>query len=173
MQRGRKSLEARSVANVVAMNAASPFTRRPKAPKELSKEQKVEWDAIVDRMPEDWFTPETWPVLTNLCRHIVYARDFAHELEDLRESFKDICLRLRQEHSELEPKEVRALARMQLDQRGELAKMHGEQTRMIATLSTKLRLTPQARYQPVTAGRKMFDRNQLPERMPWEDDNDD
>ena len=74
MQRGRKSLEARSVANVVAMNAASPFMKRPTAPKELSKEQKVEWDAIVDQMPEDWLTPETWPVLTNLCRHIIYAR---------------------------------------------------------------------------------------------------
>ena len=53
-------------------------------------------------------------------------------------------------------KEVRALARMQLDRRGELAKMHGEQTRMIATLSAKLRLTPQARYQPATAGRKLL-----------------
>jgi hypothetical protein len=170
MQRGRKSLEARAIENVVAMSCASSPMKRPKAPKELSSDQKVEWNAIVDRMPEDWLTPETCPILTNLCRHIVYARDFAHELEDLNESFKKICFRLRQEHSELEPKEVRALARMQLDRRGELAKMHGEQTRMIATLSTKLRLTPQSRMQAVTAGRKMFDRNQQPQKMPWEDD---
>ena len=37
-------------------------------------------------------------MLANLCRHIVYAREFAGELEDLMATFKDMCLRLHKEH---------------------------------------------------------------------------
>ena len=169
MQRGRKSLAARSISNVLALSSPTCLLDRPKAPPELTKEQKAEWDRIVGRMPSDWFGPEMWPMLANLCRHIVYAREFAGELDDLTATFKDMCLRLHKEHPELAPKEIRCLARIQLDQRGELVKMHSDQTRMIAMLSTKLRLTPQSRFQAVTAGRKMHDRNQEPAKMPWED----
>jgi hypothetical protein len=64
-QRGRKGAAALSVV-AGTINAVE----RPEPPAELTAEQAWEWQAIVDRMPADWFTVETWPVLMLLCRHI-------------------------------------------------------------------------------------------------------
>ena len=46
-------------------------SERPPPLPELSEAEAVEWRRIVDRMPADWFTAETWPVLGALCRHTV------------------------------------------------------------------------------------------------------
>ena len=57
MQRGRKSLAARSISNVLALSSPTCLLDRPKAPPELTKEQKAEWDRIVGRMP----SYSVWP----------------------------------------------------------------------------------------------------------------
>jgi hypothetical protein len=55
-QRGRKSAE-------------SVLLQRPDPPAELSIEQAEVWRAYVDQMPADWFRPEMWPMVCQLCRH--------------------------------------------------------------------------------------------------------
>jgi hypothetical protein len=62
-QRGRKSAEALSVVMGIP-------GQRPAPPDNLDEDEAAEWRAIVERMPADWFTRETWPVLAELCRHI-------------------------------------------------------------------------------------------------------
>ena len=45
MQRGRKSSAARSMANVMALQGLDGSNEeRPKPPRELTKEQREEWD---------------------------------------------------------------------------------------------------------------------------------
>ena len=73
-QRGRKS-----AASLAVMQMAGPLDRveRPDAPYDLTDEQATEWRAIVNRMPADWFTRETWPMLAQLCRHVIASRRLA------------------------------------------------------------------------------------------------
>jgi hypothetical protein len=54
--------------------------QRPEPPEELTDEEAVEWVSIVEKMPPEYFTPPTWPVLVNLCQHICLARAYKKEL---------------------------------------------------------------------------------------------
>jgi hypothetical protein len=54
--------------------------KRPSPPDDLTPEQQVEWEAIVARLPADWFSGENIPMLRELCRHICYARELAEEI---------------------------------------------------------------------------------------------
>src|SRR5215207_8341959 len=67
LQRGRKSASSLSV-------IATFPDQRPEPLSDLTDEQKVEWRAIVASMPPDWFRRETWPMLGQLCSHIVTSR---------------------------------------------------------------------------------------------------
>jgi phage terminase small subunit len=53
---------------------------RPDAPAELTAEQADEWRAIVKRMPGNWFTRETHPLLVQYCRTITRLRQLAFQL---------------------------------------------------------------------------------------------
>jgi hypothetical protein len=164
MQRGRKSLEARRI-DALGLEQLGP-TQRPPAPSELSKAQKTEWDAIVNRMPADWFGREMHPILANLCRAVVFSRRFAAELDVIQEELESLQARIPHEPTK---KEIEALMELSLDRRAKVAKLQTDQARLVASLSTKLRLTPQSRFQSVTAGRKMFDRNQESDKKPlWD-----
>lgn len=44
--------------------------RRPEAPEELTDEQALEWRAVVNRMPADWFPRETHSILVQYCRQV-------------------------------------------------------------------------------------------------------
>lgn len=107
---------------------------RPVPPPVLTKEAAEEWRRIVKRMPADHFAAETWPMLIALCRHVEQSNDIARVLEanplDMKEGVKSI----------------KAQALM----RNMLAREH----RMIAVLSTKLRLTPLSRHETVKDRRK-------------------
>ena len=78
--------------------------------------------------------------------------------------------RLRQQKPETTPKDIEGILELRCNWRTELYKPQADQARLVMALSTKLRLTPQSRYQLITAARKMFDRNQQPLKMPWDDD---
>ena len=174
MQRGRKSSAARSIGNVLALQGSEAFNEeRPKPPRELTEDQREEWDEISARMPQDWFGRETFPMLVNLCRAVCYSRRLAGELEEVEHGLDGLPDRLRQQSPETTPKDIEVILEMRLNRRTELYKLQADQARLVMALSTKLRLTPQSRYQPITAGRKMFDQNQQPQKMPWEDDVDD
>lgn len=104
--------------------------RRASPPHTLSDRQRALWVQIVAAKPADWFPPETHPMLAALVAHI--------------ETF------------ELLEREFRGLDRVDTLERvswlDRLSRLRDRESRAIATLSTKLRLTNQARYTPKAAG---------------------
>jgi len=99
----------------------------------LTGDQAEEWRAVVGRMPPDWFPRETHPLLAQYCRHVVIARRLAEKVN----GFDRACL------GNLDG----------LRQYDALLRMSERQTKALATLATKMRLTQQARYRPETAAR--------------------
>ena len=112
--------------------------RRPEPLSELSDEQAVEWRAIVNRMPADWFPRETWSMLVQLCRHIVRAR----RLDQLLAAHE-------------------AAESVDIDEYDKLLKMQERESRAIMALSRSMRLTQQATYDPER-------RKSKPTRKPWD-----
>jgi hypothetical protein len=119
----RKSAASLAVARPELGNKASP-------PHALSERQRALWLQIVSAKPADWFSPETHPMLAALVAHI--------------ETF------------ELLEREFRGLDKVDTAERlvwlDRLSKLRERESRAIATLSTKLRLTNQSRYTPKAAG---------------------
>lgn len=115
--RGRKSIASLTVA------APLETVPRPDAPYDLTDEQSDEWWAVVNRMPAEWFPRETHAMLAQYCRHVVRARRIA-QLLNAAESAK-----------EFDVKEYRDLLRSE-----------EEQSRAIASLATRMRLSQQATY---------------------------
>src|SRR5688572_6717608 len=124
IQRGRKSAASLSVISGVPGS-------RPEPPSELTAEQGEEWRAIVSRMPANWFTRETHPLLADLCRHIVRSRVIAVKID------------------EFDPEWLVTDAGAKTYDR--LCAMGERETRMMASLATKLRLTQQSSYNAQSA----------------------
>lgn len=117
-QRGRKSAESLSA-------VASIPGQRPPPPAELTKEQAAEWRAIVATKPAEWFSRDTHALLVDLCRHIIMARRVAEQID---------AFPLEQLSGEEGLERYKVL--------GGMAERH---SRVIASLSTKLRITQQSR----------------------------
>jgi hypothetical protein len=117
--------------------------RRPSPPAQLDARERAIWTKITARLPADWFTAETQPMLTELCRHIRNADDLTADLAVARAAIDEI-------QKQPEP-DSEAL----------------EEAKKVARHSTKLRLTPQARYAPSTAKREAAKVLEGPE--PWSD----
>lgn len=137
LQRGRKSQASLSV-------VPAGIPKRPDPPKDLGKEEQIEWKAIVNRMPVDWFREEQFPLLSQLCRHIVLGRDVSDRVKAF-----------------LRPKMDTA----QIRDYSRLLNMMTKQTKTIATLSTKLRLTNQSKYYASKAFTKI---RKASANKPWE-----
>jgi hypothetical protein len=125
-QRGRKSSDALLMAETVA--PATQPVERPDAPYDLNDEQAEEWWAVVNRMPPNWFPRETHGMLAQYCRHVVRGRkvsQMADEMEKLKGTdafdFEVYCKLLAEEE---------------------------KQTRTIASLATRMRITQQSTYDP-------------------------
>ena len=73
-QRGKTSAASTEISTVTVV-------KRPDAPLDLTPDETDEWCAIVDTMPADWFARETWPLLTQYCRHTVCARRIAQLID--------------------------------------------------------------------------------------------
>lgn len=119
-----------------AMNALE----RPSPPADLSSEHKVEWLAVVNRLPADWFPRETHQLLAQYCRHVVEARHVSQLI--------DACL---------------ASDDLDIDQYDKLLKMQEREGRALSSLATRMRITQQTTYdkskkKPVSLGK------------PWDDD---
>ena len=140
MKRGRKSLEEH--ATVVSLVPGI----RPDPPKELSPEQSQEWRAITTRMTAGWFTPEVWPLLAQLCRHISISRLIGTVLAEINPSSLN------------DEKTFRRFEK--------LRRMHQAEGRAIATLATKLRITLHARYDQRAA--HLAAHSVPPGPRPWE-----
>jgi|GEM_PF-640041 len=139
-KRGRKSKASLTVIS----HGGIISTARPNAPVTLTKEQTVEWKEIVDRMPADWFTRETWPLLAQYCRHIVVAYRMAQLIE--------------QEETSDDP--------LDLGRYDQLLRMQTRETTSLARLATAMRLTQQAKYTAKAAG--TASKNAGTGKKPWE-----
>jgi phage terminase small subunit len=122
MARGRKS-EAR-----LAIVVASP-AERPSPPGQLGDAEAEEWRQVAARMPVDWFTRETWPLLEAYCSHAV--------------SHRALSVRIREWQAKPADASVKLFA--------DLLKMRDREVRAMTSLATKLRLTNQSRYDHKTA----------------------
>jgi hypothetical protein len=103
---------------------------KPIPPADLTEEQTADWLRLANRIPDDLPVDDVAPLLTELARHMSFARQLAEELAKLRQA-------------SLKPARVRG-------QFADLLKLHERQSMRIAALTTKLRLAPQVReaWQP-------------------------
>ena len=114
-----------------------PRTRRPEPPDELSEEETVEWKAVVDRLPPEWFPKETHQVLVAYCRHVVRGRMVARWIKSFRDEY------LRMEGG--------------VDRIDKLFAMGERESKTITMLATRMRITQQSRWQPSTAHSRSSD----------------
>ena len=132
--RGRVSAASLGVVQIDAVQRI----QRPNAPGDLTDEQADEWDAVVGRLPADWFQRETHGLLAQYCRHVVAARRVA-QLVAATEAEADLDL-----------------ARYDA-----LLKMQEREGRALSSLATRLRITQQA-----TMSEKARKPSQV--KKPWE-----
>ena len=125
-QRGRPSVESHTAALFPGA--------RPKPPDELQPDEAFEWNRIVDRMPPDWFTAETHPVLIQYCRHICTARRVAAQLAQVEATFV------------LDEKGISIRPKGWFDEYREMVRLNNQTAMVVGNLATKMRLTPQSRY---------------------------
>jgi hypothetical protein len=115
-------------------------------PAELSPEQAAIWNRISGRLPDGWITDENAALLVQYARHSVYADQLSRDIEAARAS------------PETKPAAVHALMRA-----------HVLQSRCMATLATKLRLTKLSQYVRSSESAAIAARNAGPSVKPWED----
>jgi hypothetical protein len=109
-QRGRKSAASLSIVPVSGI-------QRPEPPPELSPEESAVWTATTRAMRADWFGPETHPLLSAYCFHVVTANELQAQL--------------------------RTLTTVDREYRALLALLRAE-TKLMLSIATKLRITPRA-----------------------------
>lgn len=136
-QRGKKSVAALSV-----VAPASAQIERPPAPAHLSAAEAAEWTKIVEAMPSGWFASPDVVLLELMVVHIVLAREVVRRIHEAIEN--------------------------QMDSKpfGKLLAMEVGQSKQVADLATKMRLTKHSRSQAITAARAI---DAMPKgKMPWE-----
>jgi hypothetical protein len=131
--------------------------KRPVPPPELDEREAKIWVKITESLPRDWFAA-SWPVLTELCRHVRLSDDLLQDITAARARVDE--LRNTQEPT----------SKLLLDaarQYRSLLRLHALQSQQIGVLSTRLRLTPQSRYQSSTAKTAAAQEASGPD--PWSD----
>jgi hypothetical protein len=119
-------------------------------PAQLNEAEAAVWRSLVEQMPPNWFTPETHTMLGTLCAVTVQLAG------------------VNREFAKFEPGVPVRAARWKRYR--ELTRMRGQLANQIAMLSTKLRITPQSRIDPVKAGRRFGRHLEQPTVKPWQDD---
>jgi hypothetical protein len=132
--------------------AALKQTPRQRPPAELTREQAAVWNAIVRAEPADWFSASTRPVLVQYCRHIVAARRAAEMIKALEASITTM--------SAVDGANPLAITLSAAEEFDRLLKMQERESRVIASLATKMRITQQA-----TTNHRG---NKIESKKPWE-----
>lgn len=130
---GRVSAAALAVVQPVEIS------ERPAPLSELTVEEKQEWKRVLNDLPADWVTPSTYGLLLQLCRHQVQARRVAQLIENLASG------------DDLSTEEF-----------DRLLKMQERESRAIASLATKMRISQQSSYDKSKKKPKMT-------RKPWDE----
>ena len=125
---------------------AGPNDKHPEPPARLNEDEAGIWRGICASMPVGWFPPESQGVLEALVTETAARRRFD-------ESVRNFPNELMQTASGLQA--LRQLRRMQI-----------EAGKAIAYLATKLRLTPQSRYNATRAN--TLTQNVQTVTQPWE-----
>lgn len=119
----------RGRASAAEMVVATPSTveavLRPDPPDEyqLTDEEVVEWWAVVNNKPADWFPRETHASLAQHCRHAVSARKIAQLIRD-QETGDELDLGAYEKLLKMQEKESRILVAL-----GEKLCLHPSATR--------------------------------------------
>jgi hypothetical protein len=108
----------------------------------LTPEQSDVWQQVVDALPADWFPRETWPLLSQYCRHTIDARRVS-QLIDQECAKPDL--------------DVGAY--------GELLQMQRQETGALKVLAASMRLAQQSARTDGSAGTAKRGRTT---KRPWE-----
>lgn len=95
--------------------------QRQRPPHHLTDEEVEVWHSVVNSEPADWFTPGNAPMLAQYCRHVIQA----HRIADLIERATG------------DPK-------LKITAYDRLLKIQERESRCIASLATKMRISQQA-----------------------------
>lgn len=149
-QRGRKS--AASKLAVIDGGRGS----RAAPPGDLCDYQAAKWAEIVGAMPADWFQPEMTDLLRAYCRvsKICYKLDkMLDQLDDIADNPEKLS-----ENDGVKDAVFMIKVTAQRD----------KQVRQLAMLATKMRLTPQSRQEPKTAGNRRAKAREQANAQPWD-----
>lgn len=116
-KRGRKSAASLMVAPVGPVETVE----RQRPPHDLTDEEVEIWAAVVATEPADWFSRSNSPLLAQYCRHVIHARRVGELIE----------------RATSDPE----LSVVDYDR---LLKMQERESRAIAGLATKMRISQQA-----------------------------
>jgi len=117
--RGRKSSAS------LATNFNIDAHKRPPPPATLEEPAAEEWRKVVAMMPPTWFPIETHALLEDRCRHVVWTRFIANEINEL----------IKNRHKTFDSRLY-----------NNLLKSASYHSRLVAMLDTKMRLTQQSSY---------------------------
>jgi hypothetical protein len=115
-QRGRVSATA-----LETLTAPIQVVQRPNAPHDLNDEETEIWVKVTGCQPADWFDASNLPLLTQYSRHVVQARRLAELVE----------------RATSDPE-------LSVSDYDRLLKMQERESRAIATLATKMRISQQS-----------------------------
>jgi hypothetical protein len=115
------------------------------------------------RLPEDFFTSETVPILKAYCRHAAYADYFAREIVATR----DLIEALERAVSQGDSAAFRKLPKLR-ESLHNLHKMHANESSNAVSCATRLRITNQSRFVPERAASKAG-KTQSRGVPPWQD----
>lgn len=129
-----------------ALAAAMPIlhgnVERPEPPDYFTEEEQVIWRGIVDACPEDQFTADSIYLLAKLCTNIAMTNHLEAQYRRAGNRFADNDDRIAYQGA----------------------------VKLVAILATKLRLSPQSRYDKLAAGRQR--RNKSTASHLWQRDDD-
>ena len=147
--RGRTSAAELSVIS----GAGIETIRRPEPPRDLTDEEAEVWRTVVNRLPADWFPAETLPMLAQYARHTIASKRVASMIEQL-----DLAVAADIKDGATPAAAVLGTAKM-LDR---LLKMQERESRCIASLATKMRISQQTTYD------KSRKKGSVGPKKPWE-----
>ena len=124
-------MSKQSAAAMEVAPAVQELDRRMPPPAHLTEFQSQLWVAITATKPSDWFLADTAELLASYVKHASQARVIDGQIDDF------------------EPEWLQKTEG--LDRYDKLLKCRERETRAMASLATKLRLTQQSRYTPKAA----------------------
>jgi hypothetical protein len=138
----------------------------------LNAAEKKAWNSYVSAMPATWFRPEALPLLRDLCRATTWADRFVGRMEAIEEHIAQVSRDLTDEDDPDEQKKLTATLEFQSTRFDITYRQWGDACKLATSLSVKLRLTPQSRYEPAVASTSVrrYGGPEQHRRKPWETD---